>query len=94
MFPVKRVWVYHGVVDLRKSYLSLQMVVEQELGKDAFSGDAFLFVNRNKTLAKGLWWDRTGWCLFIKKLSTGRFRVSGREDLRELSNLQRFLDGL
>ena len=94
MLPNERVWVYHTATDLRKSYRSLQKVVEQELGRDPSSGDAFVFVNRSKTLAKVLWWDRTGWCLLLKKLSSGRYRVSGNEQLRPLGNQRLFFDGL
>jgi len=90
----ERAWVYHAPVDLRKSYRSLQAVVEQELGKDASSGDAFVFVNRSKTLAKVLWWDRTGWCLLLKKLSSGRFRVSESKKLYQLEKQRMFFDGL
>lgn len=94
--PNQKVWVYHEAVDLRKSYNSLCGYVEQELLKDARSGDGYVFINRTKTLAKVLWWDRTGWCLLLKRLSTGRFRVSGKQDLRELeiNNIRLFFDGI
>lgn len=90
----ERVWVYHAPTDLRKSYRSLRAVVEQELGKDAMNGEAYVFVNRSRTLAKVLWWDRTGWCLLLKKLSCGRYRVSCNNELRVLENQRVFFDGL
>lgn len=94
--PSGKLWVYHGSVDLRKSYHSLSVLVEQELSRQAKSGDGFIFVNRRKTLAKVVWWDRTGWCLLLKRLSTGRYRVSGKPDVRELEKAcaQMFFDGL
>lgn len=94
--PTGSIWVYHSAVDLRKSYLSLCAVVEQELKRDAQAGEAFVFINRAKTLAKILWWDRTGWCLLLKRLSSGRYRVSGRGDLKELQyfRVRKFFDGL
>jgi len=96
MLPHPRgvVWLYHGAVDLRKSYRSLCSVVEQELGKQPKSGEAFVFVNRRRTLAKVLWWDRTGWCLLLKRLAASRYRVSGRDTLRELrvGDVQIFFD--
>ena len=92
----QNLWIYHEAVDLRKSYLGLCQVVESELAKNARSGDGFVFINRGRTLAKVLWWDRTGWCLFLKKLSVGRFRVSGNRNLVELSlgNTRYFFDGM
>lgn len=94
--PTGNVWIYHAPVDLRKSYRSLCAVVEQELRRNAKNGDAFVFINRRRTLAKTLWWDRTGWRLLIKRLSAGKFRVSGREEVKELQLGGRriFFDGL
>ena len=94
--PSGSLWIYHAPVDLRKSYRSLCAVVEQELSRTSHCGDAFIFVNRSRTLAKVLWWDRTGWCLLLKRLSAGRFRVSGRTEIKELqiSNARIFFDGL
>lgn len=94
--PVGALWVYHAPVDLRKSYLSLCAVVEQELKHEVQSGDGYIFINRNRTLAKVLWWDRTGWCLLLKRLSASRFRVSGKNEVKELhiGNARIFFDGL
>ena len=94
-FP-KDLWVYHQAVDLRKSYLGLCSLLENELSRDSKTGAGYVFVNRTKTLAKVLWWDRTGWSLFLKKLQTGRYRVSGNEQLTTLKIEKRiyFFDGL
>ena len=94
--PAGKIWLYHEAIDLRKSYCSLCAVVEHQLGKNCKSGEAFIFVNRSRTLAKVLWWDRTGWCLLLKKLSASKFRTSGKKDLFELENcsLRMFFDGL
>ena len=93
--PIGALFVYHEAVDLRKSYNSLCREVE-ELGMTARSGDGYVFINRRRTLAKVLWWDRTGWCLLLKKLSSGRFRVSGKKVLKELeiNGIQMFFDGI
>ena len=96
LLPHGNLWVWHEPVDLRKSYNSLRFCVEEYLGKDAQSGDGFIFVNRDKTLAKVLFWDRTGWCLLLKKLSSGRFRVSGKKTVKilEINHIRLFFDGL
>lgn len=94
--PSCNIWVYHKAVDLRKSYRSLSATVEQELKRNAEYGDAFIFINRKRTLARMLWWDRAEWCLLLKRLSAGRFRVSGREEVKELQlgRTRVFFDGL
>ena len=94
--PSGKLWVYQGAVDLRKSYNSLSALVTRDLKLNPESGDGFIFVNRRKTLAKLLWWDRTGWCLLLKRLSAGRYRVADNSQLFELENMRvrAFFDGL
>ena len=94
--PTAKLWLYHTAVDLRKSYNSLSALVVRDLNMNPESGDGFIFVNRRKTLAKLLWWDRTGWCLLLKRLSAGRYRVADNSQLLELENMRvrAFFDGL
>lgn len=94
--PVGKLWLYHEPVDLRKSYRSLCAVVEYELKLNKQSGAGYIFVNKQKTLAKVLWWDRTGWCLLLKRLSAGRYRISGKSEVKELfvEHVRIFFDGL
>ena len=96
IIPKGRVWIYQKSVDLRKSYLRLSALVEQELSVNPMSEDAYVFINRDKSLAKVLWWDRTGWCLFIKKLSSSKYRISDSGVLKELEikGIRMFFDGL
>jgi len=91
-----KLWVYHEAVDLRKSYLGLCKIVDQDLKRSAVSGEGFIFVSRNKKLVKVLWWDRTGWCLFLKRLSSSGFRVSGKQEVLslELNKVRFFFDGM
>ncbi len=96
IIPKGRILIYQKAIDLRKSYLSLSALIEQELSSNSMSEDAYVFINRNKTLAKVLWWDRTGWCLFIKKLSSSKYRISDSGVLKELEikGIRMFFDGL
>ncbi len=68
-----RVHVYGRPVDLRKSYDGLYALTRQELGQDPLSGRLFVFINRRATQMKVLYWDRTGFCLWAKRLEQGRF---------------------
>jgi len=68
-----RVWAYPQGADLRKGFDGLSALVSHQLGKDALSGECFLFVNRQRTRAKVLLWDGTGLCLYHKRLEAGRF---------------------
>jgi transposase len=70
--------------------------VKSALSEDPLSGTLYLFSNRRRTLVKGIFWDRTGFCLFAKRLERGHFVLPGESDKFEL-NEQTFrllLDGI
>ena len=61
------------------------------------SRNLFLFLNKRGNTIKGLYWDRNGFCLWIKRLEKDKFHwPRGTEEARELSGkeLQWLLDGL
>jgi len=74
-----RVHVYGRPVDMRKSYDGLYALTRQELGQDPLSGRLFVFINRRATQMKVLYWDRTGFCLWAKRLEAGRFLSDYRQ---------------
>jgi len=94
-FPC-HVELYCDAVDLRKGHHGLLGIVEQELGKDGLNGSLYLFSNRNRSLIKGLYWDRTGYVVISKRLESGKFCIPFKEDVIELDNksLRLLLDGL
>lgn len=92
------VWAHAQPVDMRKSFDGLMAVVHQGLGRDVLNGDVFLFVGRNRRVAKVLHWDGTGLCVFSKRLETGRFNApwEGSQDKPwklTMTELQLFLEG-
>jgi len=83
-FPEGRVRVFvHGrPVDMRKSFTGLIATTKRALGQDPLSGDLFVFVNRRGDYLKALYFDRSGFCIWAKRLERGRF----------VSNWQRAVD--
>jgi transposase len=61
-------------VDGRKMINGLALLVEGEIGKSPFGGGLFVFTNRRRDTVKILYWDRTGFALWIKRLEENRFR--------------------
>jgi transposase len=68
-----RVHVYGRPVDMRKSFDGLYALTRQQLGQDPLSGRLFVFINRRATQMKVLYWDRSGFCVWAKRLEQGRF---------------------
>ena len=92
-----RVHVYGRPVDMRKSFDGLYALTRQELGQDPLNGRLFVFINRRATQMKVLYWDRTGFCVWAKRLEQGRFlsdwcRVTTRE--MDWTGLKLLLEGI
>ncbi|CAL94651.1 IS66 family insertion sequence element accessory protein TnpB [Azoarcus olearius] len=68
-----RVQVYGRPFDIRKTFDGLYALIRQAFGCDPLSGDLFVFINRRGSQMKVLYWDRTGFCVWAKRLEQGRF---------------------
>lgn len=68
-----RVWLYGEPVDMRKSFDGLYALARNGLRQDPLNGQLFAFVNRRATQIKVLYFDRSGWCVWAKRLEAGRF---------------------
>jgi transposase len=92
-----RVFVYGRPVDMRLGFTGLYALTKHRLQQDPLSGHLFVFVNRRGSYLKALYWDRTGFCLWAKRLERGRFVSDwSRERDRELdwTGLKMLLEGL
>ena len=100
MRPADDVEVYlcRDVVDMRKSINGLSILVEQSLGLDLFRPHLFVFCNRKRDKVKILYWERTGFVLWYKRLERDRFvwPEEGKEDVVTLTGreLNWLLDGI
>lgn len=92
-----RVYLYGQPADLRKSFDGLYALARHGLKRDPLSGHLFVFINRRATQMKVLYWDRTGFCLWAKRLESGRFltdwhRVTHRD--MDWTALKLLLEGI
>lgn len=67
-----RVFVYGEPVNMRLSFDGLYALTRHTMGEDPMSGALFVFINRRATQTKVLYWDRTGFCIWAKRLEEGR----------------------
>jgi len=73
--PAVRIFICTQLTDMRYGFDRLAMLAQTVLGQDPFSGHMFVFFNRRGDRCKILFWDRSGFCLWYKRLEQGIFRV-------------------
>jgi transposase len=92
--PTVQVHIAHEAVDMRKSYDGLSGCVEQILGADPLSGHLFVFFNRRRNQVKILVWDRSGYCIYSKRLEQGRFALPEHPTVCDYAHLLLVLEGI
>jgi transposase len=76
MKPFQRfavIYLYRDAVDMRKQIRGLSVLVEQEMKLNVFSDALFLFTNRRRNMVKALYWNKTGFALWMMRLEKNRF---------------------
>jgi transposase len=68
-----RVYLYGQAVDMRKSFDGLYAIARAAFTQDPTGGDLYVFVNRRGSQMKVLYFDRSGWCVWAKRLEAGYF---------------------
>lgn len=69
-----RVFLAVTPVDMRGSFDALAGQVRR-MALDPQDGHLSVFTNGRKTLMKSLFFDRSGWCIFAKRLEVGTFQI-------------------
>lgn len=77
--PTVRIFLCQQPTDLRRSFDGLAALARDVIKADPLSGHIFVFRNRHGDRMKILWWDRSGFCLFYKRLEEGSFRLPAVE---------------
>jgi len=68
------IYICRDPVDFRMGINGLSVMVEATLKYDPFSRNLFCFVNKRRNQIKVLYWQRTGFCLWLKRLEEERFK--------------------
>lgn len=94
-----RVWLYQPAVDMRRSFDGLAAIAKNQMQEDPLSGHLFVFINKRRTYLKVLFFDRSGYCIWAKRLEAGQFGFIGstRADNKQaldFSALKLLIDGL
>ena len=71
--PDAEVYLHRSPVDFRKQIDGLAVLVQTSMALDPLREALFVFTNRRQDRIKILWWDRNGFCLWLKRLEKNRF---------------------
>jgi transposase len=74
-----RVYLCLSPCDMRRSFDGLHALVCDHLQLDPFAGHLYLFANKRKDRLKILYWDRSGFAIWAKRLEAGVFAIPSAE---------------
>jgi len=70
-----KIFIHTQPTDMRCGFNKLSMYAESVMCKDPFSGHLFVFFNKHGDKCKILFWDRTGFIIWYKRLEEGTFET-------------------
>ena len=77
---LKQVYLYRQAIDFRKSHKGLSAIVELECGHSPFSGELYVFTNKQRNKIKCLFWENNGFVLYYKSLAEEKFKWPKHEN--------------
>ncbi len=72
--PKHKVFLAIDPIDFRKGIDSISSLCRNKYHQSPQDGHYFIFRNKRKTDIKLIYYDSQGYCLFQKRLSTGKFK--------------------
>lgn len=92
-----RVFLYGEPVSMRLSFDGLYVLARHRMQQDPLSGNLFAFINRRATHIKVLYFDRSGLCVWAKRLEEGRLISNWHQRLTcemDWTGLKLLLEGI
>jgi len=92
-----KIYIKPGPTDMRKQINGLSVLIEEDLNHDPLNGNLYIFCNKNRRRLKILYWDRNGFCMWLKRLEQDKFPwPMNSEECKEISEdqLDMLLDGI
>jgi transposase len=79
------VYLHRDPVDFRKQIDGLAAIVELTMKESLSSGALFVFCSKQRNKLKLLYWDKTGFCLWYKRLEKDKFKWPKKHDLATIN---------
>ena len=94
----ERIFIHKGFVDMRKSINGLSVIVAEEMKLDLKSSSLFIFTNKRRTHMKILYFDKSGFAMWLKRLEGTKFSWPKKIEKEvievEAKDLELLLEGL
>ena len=94
MLSAPKIYLYRESVDFRKSINGLAAIIENDTDLPLGSGALFLFTNKQRDKVKVLYWDKTGFALWYKRLEKAKYKWPSKEKNEVFTLTQFELDRL
>lgn len=89
-----RIFLCKDPINMRKSFEGLGAIIEQLFPGELLSGALFVFLNRQKSCLKALFWDRDGFAIWYKRLEKGSFHAHARGNILDRREFLMLLEGI
>jgi transposase len=88
--PAVRIFLCVEPADMRRSFDGLSTMAEHIVRVSPFSGHLFVFRNKRADRVKILYWDRSGFAIWYKRLEKGcfQFPCSDSKDCLEVEAME------
>lgn len=91
------IYIRTGSTDMRKSINGLSAIVQNDMELNPFESGYFVFCNKTRHLLKLIYWDKTGFALWYKRLEKDKFPwPMDKKEVQKLSaqQIQWLLSGI
>ena len=69
----RTIYLVAGITDMRKQFNGLSALAQTKKQEEVFSGSYFVFLGKTRKVMKILYWDKSGFCMWIKRLEEETF---------------------
>ena len=98
IFEFEELYIHRSFVDMRKGINGLAAIVKEEMGLELKSSSLFVFCNEPRTRMKILYFDHSGFAIWLKRLEDSKFAWPKKYELETISisskDMALVLDGI
>lgn len=94
----REIYLHRDPVDGRKQINGLAVIIQSSIGHSPFGGGLFAFTSKARDTVRLVYWDRTGFAMWVKRLEKEKFKWPRKDQKAVLTLSERelswLLDGL